>query len=141
MTTTDYAQLKAARELLTRIPLPLDVEADETPGTPYTVTHDGTAEHGTATARTLLAAMARQLDDYILPRSASVDNPLTIVVGGSTGAVNPPSSTPCSANRSPSPARFDPPPATPYSCTAQKTKRRYHPNASCPPCRAPAPPA
>lgn len=86
MTTTDYAQLKAARELLTRIPLPLDVEADETPGTPYTVTHDGTAEHGTATARTLLAAMARQLDDYILPRSASVDNPLTIVVGGSTGA-------------------------------------------------------
>lgn len=86
MTTTDYAQLKVARELLTRIPLPLDVEADETPGTPYTVTHDGTAEHGTATARTLLAAMARQLDDYILPRSASVDNPLTIVVGGSTGA-------------------------------------------------------
>lgn len=86
MTTTDYAQLKAARELLTRIPLPLDVEAGETPGTPYTVTYDGTAEHGTATARTLLAAMARQLDDYILPRSASVDNPLTIVVGGSTGA-------------------------------------------------------
>ena len=86
MTTTDYAQLKAARELLTRIPLPLDVEAAETPGTPYTVAHDGTAEHGTATARTLLAAMARQLDDYILPRSASVDNPLTIVVGGSTGA-------------------------------------------------------
>ncbi len=86
MTTTDYAQLKAARELLTRIPLPLDVEAGETPGTPYTVTHDGTAEHGTASARTLLAAVARQLDDYILPRSASVDNPLTIVVGGSTGA-------------------------------------------------------
>ena len=86
MTTTDYAQLKAARELLTRIPLPLDVEAAETPGTPYTVAHDGTTEHGTATARTLLAAMARQLDDYILPRSASVDNPLTIVVGGSTGA-------------------------------------------------------
>ena len=86
MTTTDYAQLKAARELLTRIPLPLDVEASETPGAPYTLTHDGTGEHGTATARTLLAAMARQLDDYILPRSASVDNPLTIVVGGSTGA-------------------------------------------------------
>lgn len=86
MTTTDYAQLKVARELLTRIPLPLDVEPGETPGTPYTVTHDGTAEHGTASARTLLAAMARQLDDYILPRSASVDNPLTIVVGGSTGA-------------------------------------------------------
>jgi len=86
VTTTDYAQLKAARELLTRIPLPLDVEPGETPGTPYTVTHDGTTEHGTASARTLLAAMARQLDDYILPRSASVDNPLTIVVGGSTGA-------------------------------------------------------
>ncbi len=86
MTTTDYAQLKAARELLTRIPLLLDVEAGETPGTPYTVAHNGTAEHGTASARTLLSAMARQLDDYILPRSASVDNPLTIVVGGSTGA-------------------------------------------------------
>lgn len=86
MTTTDYAQLKVARELLTRIPLPLDVEAGETPGTPYTVAHDGTAEHGTASARTLRGAMARQLDDYILPRSASVDNPLTIVVGGSTGA-------------------------------------------------------
>ena len=91
MTTTDYAQLKAARELLTRIPLPLDVEAGETPGTTYAVAHDGTAEHGTAehgtaSARTLLAAMARQLDDYILPRSASVYNPLTIVVGGSTGA-------------------------------------------------------
>ncbi len=86
MTTTDYAQLKAARELLTRIHLPLDVEAGETPGTTYAVAHDGTAEHGTASARTLLAAMARQLDDYILPRSASVDNPLTIVVGGSTGA-------------------------------------------------------
>ena len=86
MTTTDYAQLKVARELLTRIPLPLDVEAGETPGAPYAVAHDGTAEHGTASARTLLTAMARQLDDYILPRSASVDNPLTIVVGGSTGA-------------------------------------------------------
>ena len=86
MTTTDYAQLKVARELLTRIPFPLDVEAGEIPGTPYTVTHEGTAEHGTATARTLLAAMARHLDDFILPRSASVDNPLTIVVGGSTGA-------------------------------------------------------
>lgn len=81
MTTTDYAQLKAAREMLTRILLPLDVEAGETLGTPYAVAHDGTAS-----ARTLLAAMARQLDDYILPRSASVDNPLTIVVGGSTGA-------------------------------------------------------
>ena len=130
MTTTDYAQLKAARELLTRIPLPLDVEAGETPGTPYTVTHDGTAEHGTATARTLLAAMARQLDDYILPRSASVDNPLTIVAGGSTGA-----------GKSTLVNTLLGEPLTQSSCTAQKTRRHCHPNASCPPCRAPAPPA
>ena len=30
MTTTDYAQLQAVRELLTRIPLSLDVDPEET---------------------------------------------------------------------------------------------------------------
>lgn len=89
MTTTDYAQLKAARELLTRIPLSLDVDPEETG-----LHQDGhgsareatSAAIDTASTRALIASMARQLDDYILPRSASMDSPLTIVVGGSTGA-------------------------------------------------------
>ena len=89
MTTTDYAQLQAARELLTRIPLSLDVDPEE-----IGLHQDGhgsareatSAAIETASARALIASMARQLDDYILPRSASMDSPLTIVVGGSTGA-------------------------------------------------------
>ena len=89
MTTTDYAQLQAARELLTRIPLSLDVDPEE-----IDLHQDGhgsareatSAAIDTASTRALIASMARQLDDYILPRSASMDSPLTIVVGGSTGA-------------------------------------------------------
>lgn len=89
MTTTDYAQLQAARELLTQIPLSLDVDPEE-----IGLHQDGhgsareatSAALETASARALIASMARQLDDYILPRSASMDSPLTIVVGGSTGA-------------------------------------------------------
>lgn len=89
MTTTDYAQLQVARELLTRIPLSLDVDPEE-----IGLHQDGhgsareatSAAIETASARALIASMARQLDDYILPRSASMDSPLTIVVGGSTGA-------------------------------------------------------
>lgn len=89
MTTTDYAQLQAARELLTRIPLSLDVDPEETG-----LHQDGhgsareatSAAIDTVSTRALIASMARQLDDYILPRSASMDSPLTIVVGGSTGA-------------------------------------------------------
>ena len=89
MTTTDYAQLQAARELLTRIPLSLDVDPEE-----ISLHQDGhgsareatSAAIDTASTRALIASMARQLDDYILPRSASMDSPLTIVVGGSTGA-------------------------------------------------------
>ena len=89
MTTTDYAQLQAVRELLTRIPLSLDIDPEET-GLPREG-HDGAREAASATidtasARALIASMTRQLDDYILPRSASMDSPLTIVVGGSTGA-------------------------------------------------------
>ena len=77
------------RELLTRIPLSLDVDPEET-GLPREG-HGGAREAASATidtasARALIASMARQLDDYILPRSASMDSPLTIVVGGSTGA-------------------------------------------------------
>lgn len=89
MTTTDYAQLQAARELLTRIPLSLDVDSEE-----IGLHREGygsareaaSVAIDTASARALIASMARQLDDYILPRSASMDSPLTIVVGGSTGA-------------------------------------------------------
>ena len=89
MTTTDYAQLQAARELLTRIPLSLDVDPEE-----IGLHQDGhgsareatSAAVETASARALIVSMTRQLDDYILPRSASMDSPLTIVVGGSTGA-------------------------------------------------------
>lgn len=89
MTTTDYAQLQAARELLTRISLSLDVDPEE-----IDLHQDGhgsareatSAAIDTASTRALIASMARQLDDYILPRSASMDSPLTIVVGGSTGA-------------------------------------------------------
>lgn len=89
MTTTDYAQLQAARELLTQIPLSLDVDPEE-----IGLHQDGhgsareatSAAVETASARALIASMTRQLDDYILPRSASMDSPLTIVVGGSTGA-------------------------------------------------------
>lgn len=89
MTTTDYAQLQAARELLTRIPLSLDVDPEEI-GL-HQDGHGGAREAASATidtvsTRALIASMARQLDDYILPRSASMDSPLTIVVGGSTGA-------------------------------------------------------
>lgn len=89
MTTTDYAQLQAVRELLTQIPLSLDVDPEE-----IGLHQDGhgsareatSAAVETASARALITSMARQLDDYILPRSASMDSPLTIVVGGSTGA-------------------------------------------------------
>ena len=89
MTTTDYAQLQAVRELLTRIPLSLDVDPEE-----IGLHQDGhgsareatSATIDTVSTRALIASMARQLDDYILPRSASMDSPLTIVVGGSTGA-------------------------------------------------------
>ncbi|WP_346844653.1 dynamin family protein [uncultured Rothia sp.] len=39
-----------------------------------------------AEARTLINQTLTQLDDYVLPRLASLDAPLTVVVGGSTGA-------------------------------------------------------
>ncbi len=39
-----------------------------------------------APARAEVAALLRQLDDYLLPRLARLDAPLLVVVGGSTGA-------------------------------------------------------
>src|SRR6187200_3216894 len=41
---------------------------------------------GTAEQRSAAADLVRQLDDYVLPRLATIDAPLLAVVGGSTGA-------------------------------------------------------
>ncbi|HEY5981183.1 MAG TPA: GTPase domain-containing protein [Microlunatus sp.] len=41
---------------------------------------------GTAEQRLAAADLVRQLDDYVLPRLATIDAPLLAVVGGSTGA-------------------------------------------------------
>ena len=41
---------------------------------------------GVATARLSQAALLKELDDYVIPRLASLDAPLLTVVGGSTGA-------------------------------------------------------
>lgn len=67
MQHTDYTRLVQARELLSRCNLPL-----ETSSAPD--------------ARDRIRAALRQLDDYVLPRISTLDAPLTVVVGGSTGA-------------------------------------------------------
>ncbi|MFC3689948.1 dynamin family protein [Aquipuribacter hungaricus] len=41
---------------------------------------------GVAAARKQVAAVSRQVDDYLLPRLERLDAPLLVVVGGSTGA-------------------------------------------------------
>ena len=41
---------------------------------------------GVVAARTQVAAVCRQVDDYLLPRLERLDAPLLVVVGGSTGA-------------------------------------------------------
>jgi hypothetical protein len=41
---------------------------------------------GAEDQRKVLQEIARQLDDYVLPRLATIDAPLLAVVGGSTGA-------------------------------------------------------
>ena len=41
---------------------------------------------GVATARLLHAALLKELDDYVIPRLASLDAPLLAVLGGSTGS-------------------------------------------------------
>ncbi len=41
---------------------------------------------GAAEARAGAREISRQLDDYVLPRLATIDAPLLAVVGGSTGA-------------------------------------------------------
>jgi len=60
-------QLAAMRSAVEGARLPLDVE-------------------GAAAARAQRAAVAAQLDDYVIPRYARLDAPLLAVVGGSTGA-------------------------------------------------------
>src|SRR3712207_6988264 len=41
---------------------------------------------GAAEQRRAIAEITTQLDDYVLPRLATIDAPLLAVVGGSTGA-------------------------------------------------------
>lgn len=67
MQHTDYTHLQRVREFLTRCELPFETT-------------------GASAHRELIRAAQQQLNDYILPRAASLDNPLTVVVGGSTGA-------------------------------------------------------
>ncbi len=59
--------VRAARRLLAQLSLPLETASVEE-------------------SRRILASIQTQLDDYILPRLSSLDAPLTVVVGGSTGA-------------------------------------------------------
>ena len=67
MQHTDYTHLVRVRELLAHCDVPLEtLNAD--------------------LARERIRAANKQLDDYILPRAGSLDAPLTVVVGGSTGA-------------------------------------------------------
>ena len=67
MQHTDYTHLMRVRELLAHCDVPLEtLNAD--------------------LARERIRAANKQLDDYILPRAGSLDAPLTVVVGGSTGA-------------------------------------------------------
>lgn len=65
--TQHLVSVRAARETLAATPYPL-----ETPGA--------------AEARALNTKTVTQLDDYILPKLSTLDAPLTVVVGGSTGA-------------------------------------------------------
>lgn len=60
-------QLVALRSVVERVALPLQAP-------------------GAAAARELRTAVLHQLDDYVLPRYATLDAPLLAVVGGSTGA-------------------------------------------------------
>ena len=67
MQHTNDERVHSARALLDKLTLPLET-ADVTQ------------------AREHLRALSKQYDDYILPRLNSLDAPLTVVVGGSTGA-------------------------------------------------------
>lgn len=61
------SQVKVLRDEVERAELPLDIPS-------------------TDAAREGRAALLAQLDDYVIPRLASIDAPLLAVVGGSTGA-------------------------------------------------------
>ncbi len=63
----ELASVKTARAAISAVSLPLE-----------------TAE--VQEARHTISKTITQLDDYVLPRLASLDAPLTVVVGGSTGA-------------------------------------------------------
>ena len=61
------SQVRVLRDEVERAELPLDIPS-------------------TDAAREGRAALLAQLDDYVIPRLASIDAPLLAVVGGSTGA-------------------------------------------------------
>ncbi len=90
MQHTNDERVYFARKLLNELTLPLDT-ADVT------------------RAREQVRSLSKQYDDYILPRLNALEAPLTVVVGGSTGAgkstlVNTLMGTPY-----PVPVRFAPP--------------------------------
>ena len=72
---------------------------------------------GAVDARRVRAEIVAQIDDYLLPRLASMDAPLLMVVGGSTGAGSRRSSTAWWARRS----------ARPVSPTARACRCRATP--------------
>ena len=103
MQHTDYTHLMRVRELLAHCDVPLEtLNAD--------------------LARERIRAANKQLDDYILPRAGSLDAPLTVVVGGSTGAGK---ST--LVNSGPS----APPPASLFCCIAPKMHPTWDPSTTC----------
>lgn len=65
--TQHLVTVRAAREALAATTFPLETG-------------------GASEARTLKTKTVTQLDDYILPKLSTLDAPLTVVVGGSTGA-------------------------------------------------------
>lgn len=88
----------------------------------------GSADAARKEARTAVT----QLDDYILPKLATLDAPLTVVVGGSTGAgkstlVNTLMGEPVTRS-----STIQPPPASPSCCTAPRTPMPSPPSESCP---------
>jgi len=63
------------------LPEALTALRTELASTPFALEVDGVSQ-----VRTERDALVRQIDDYLLPRLASLDAPLLAVVGGSTGA-------------------------------------------------------
>ena len=109
MQHTDYTHLMRVRELLAHCDVPLEtLNAD--------------------LARERIRAANKQLDDYILPRAGSLDAPLTVVVGGSTGAGK---STLVNSLLGEPLTRAAPPPASLFCCIAPKMHPTWDPSTTC----------